>query len=71
LAFIQPLSIAGKKQAVVSMEAGFSGKLDIQQNNHASKIKKLHAKIGPLTVERDFLSDASIWLGLGGAKKWS
>jgi len=52
------------------MEAGFSGKLEVQQNNHAGEIKELHAKIGQLTVERDFLSEASSRLGLGGGKKW-
>lgn len=48
-----------KREALTSMEAGFSGKLDVQHNNHALEVKELHAKIGQLTVERDFLSEAS------------
>ncbi len=44
-----------RREALASMEAGFSGKLDVQQNNHALEVKELHAKIGQLTVERDFL----------------
>ena len=52
------------------MEAGFSGKLDIQKNDHVTEVKELHAKIGQLSVERDFLVDASNRLGLGGGKKW-
>jgi len=59
-----------KKEAVASMEAGFSGKLEVQKNDHASEVKELHAKIGQLSVERDFLVDASNRLGLGGDRKW-
>jgi len=59
-----------KKEAVASMEAGFSGKLDVQKNDHATEVKELHAKIGQLSVERDFLVDASNRLGLGGGRKW-
>jgi transposase len=58
-----------KREALASMEAGYSGKLDVQQNNHALEVKELHAKVGQLTVERDFLSEASSLLGLGGEKK--
>jgi transposase len=59
-----------KKEAVASMEAGFSGKLEVQKNDHASEVKELHAKIGQLSVERDFLVDVSNRLGLGGDRKW-
>lgn len=59
-----------KKEALVSMEAGFSGKVESQAVDHQAEIKELHAKIGQLTVERDFLSEASNRLGLGGVKKW-
>ena len=52
------------------MEAGFSGKLAVQKNDHAMEVKELHAKIGQLSVERDFLVDASNRLGLGGGRKW-
>jgi transposase len=58
-----------KKEAIESMTVGFSGKQERQQNDHTSQIKELHAKIGELTVERDFLADASKRLGLLGGKK--
>ena len=59
-----------KKDALVSMTAGFSGKLERQENDHSTEIKELHAKIGQLMMERDFLADASKRLGLFGGKKW-
>lgn len=59
-----------KKEALASMEAGFSGKIEVQEKDHAAHIKELHAKIGQLTVERDFLERASSRLGLGGVKTW-
>ncbi len=59
-----------KKEALASMEAGFSGKIEKVNANKESQIHELHAKIGQLSVERDFLLDASSRLGLGGVKKW-
>lgn len=59
-----------KREALASMEAGFSGKLDVQKNDHQAEIKALHAKIGQQSVELDFLLDASNRLGLGGGRKW-
>jgi transposase len=59
-----------KKEALAALEAGFSGKPEMEKNDHAAEIKELHAKIGQLTVERDFLADASSRLGLGGVRKW-
>ena len=59
-----------KKEALASMEAGFSGKQEVQAKDHDKEITSLHAKIGQLTVERDFLENASSRLGLGGVKKW-
>jgi len=59
-----------KKEALAAMEAGFSGKPEVQSKDHDREIRELHAKIGQLTVERDFLSDASSRLGLGGVRKW-
>lgn len=58
-----------KKEALAGMEAGFSGKVESQAVDHDKQIKELHAKIGQLTVERDFLLDASARLGLGGVKR--
>ncbi len=58
-----------KKEAMASIEAGFSGKHEKISNDQDSHIHELHAKIGQLTVERDFLVRASNRLGLGGVKK--
>jgi transposase len=59
-----------KREALASMEAGFSGKLAKTYTDHEAQLHELHAKIGQLSVERDFLVDASSRLGLGGVKKW-
>lgn len=59
-----------KKEALGSMTAVFSGKQERQVTDHSTEIKDLHAKIGQLIVERDFLADASKRLGLFGGKKW-
>jgi len=59
-----------KKEALASMTAGFSGKQERQDQDHSTEINRLHAKIGQLMVERDFLADASKRLGLFGGKKW-
>jgi transposase len=59
-----------KKEALAALEAGFAGKLDKQADAHNAEIRDLHAKIGQLTVERDFLADASARLRSGGGKKW-
>lgn len=58
-----------KKEALAGMRNIFSGKQVIQENSHLTDIKDLHAKIGQLTVERDFLENASRRLGLLGGKK--
>jgi len=58
-----------KKEALVSMGAGFSGKLVKTHTYHEAQIKELHAKIGEQSVELDFLQHASARLGLGGVKK--
>jgi transposase len=59
-----------KQQALLSLGQSFSGKQERQQLNSEEEIKLLHAKIGELTIERDFLEQASRRLGLGGYKKW-
>lgn len=59
-----------KREAIAALTAGFSGKQERQESDHTSEIKELHAKIGQLTVERDFLENASKRLGLFGGKKW-
>jgi transposase len=58
-----------KKEALSSMEAGFSGYLEKAATDHEAQIKELHAKIGQQSVELDFLLNASARLGLGGVKK--
>ena len=58
-----------KNEALSAMEAGFSGVPEKQAGDHAGEIKELHAKIGQLTVERDFLADASARLRFGGGRR--
>ena len=59
-----------KKEAMASLEDGFKSKGERTQVDQSATIKELHAKIGQLTVEKDFLESASERLGLGGVKKW-
>ena len=47
-----------KKQAREGVVATFSGKAQNDQQSHETQIKELHAKIGQLTVEKDFLQQA-------------
>lgn len=58
-----------KKEALAGIAAGFTGKQERHQKDHASEVKELHAKIGQLTVERDFLADASKRLGVFGGRR--
>ncbi len=47
-----------KRQASAGMVDVFSGKMGARDSSHEVEIKDLHAKIGELTVEKDFLSKA-------------
>lgn len=47
-----------KKQARQGVVESFSGKIQVSANNHESEVRDLHAKIGQLTVENDFLQKA-------------
>lgn len=47
-----------KRQASDGLAEVFSGKQERRQSDDEARIKELHAKIGELTVERDFLSKA-------------
>ena len=47
-----------KRQASSGMVDVFSGKKGGREGSHEAEIKDLHAKIGELTVEKDFLSKA-------------
>jgi transposase len=50
-----------KRQAMEGMTAVFSGKATAQESAQAAEanVEKLHAKIGQLVVERDFLAKVS------------
>ena len=45
-----------KRQAQAGLEELFAGASSRRQKDHDATIHDLHAKIGELTVERDFLS---------------
>lgn len=53
-----------KRQAIEGMAATFSGKPTPEATASPADVEKLHAKIGQLLVERDFLRDASVRLGV-------
>ena len=46
---------AWKRQAMEGLGEVFSGKVSRRHDEHEGEVKELHAKIGQLTVERDFL----------------
>ena len=45
-----------KRQASDGLEAVFSNGTDRDRQDHDTEVRDLHAKIGQLTVERDFLA---------------
>ena len=47
-----------KRQAIENLAETFSTKAERTRTNDDPQIKELHAKIGQLTVERDFLANA-------------
>lgn len=47
-----------KRQAIDNLAETFSSKAERVRSNDDPEIKELHAKIGQLTVERDFLAKA-------------
>jgi len=47
-----------KRQAIENLAETFSAKAERTRTNDDPQIKELHAKIGQLTVERDFLAKA-------------
>ncbi len=55
----QTLITSGKKQAIENLSAAFSGKAEQAKEDREVQVEKLHAKIGELLVERDFLRKAS------------
>jgi transposase len=48
-----------KRQASEGLASVFSGKAEAQEAAQSAEVEKLHAKIGELVVERDFLARAS------------
>lgn len=59
-----------KQQALQQFGQLFDKKNAALPLSSEEEIQKLHAKIGQLTIENDFLQTASRKLGLGGGKKW-
>jgi transposase len=55
----QTMINAWKKQAIEGMSGVFSGKAEDAEAMREGEIDQLHAKIGQLVVERDFLRRAS------------
>lgn len=55
----QTLIDTWKRQALEGMSGIFSGKAEAKAAEKDGEIEKLHAKIGQLVVERDFLAKAS------------
>lgn len=55
----QTLINAWKRQAIEGMAGVFSGKAETAAAAREGELEKLHAKIGQLVVERDFLAKAS------------
>jgi transposase len=47
-----------KKQAIEGLAGVFNGKTERNDTAHEAQVKELHAKIGQVTVERDFLAKA-------------
>jgi transposase len=48
-----------KRQAMEGLASVFSGKAEAAEAAQSAEVEKLHAKIGQLLVERDFLAKAS------------
>lgn len=65
----QTLINGWKKQAIEGMAGVFSGKSEAAETAREGEIDQLHAKIGQLVVERDFLQRASGRLKSGGGGK--
>lgn len=68
---VHPTMISGwKRTAIENMASAFGGGTSAEPAISEKDVEKLHAKIGQLVVERDFLSEASsLILGTGGKKR--
>lgn len=60
---------AWKRSAIENPATTFSKSKATEQQDSDAEIAWLHAKIGQLVVKRDFLSEASVLLGVNGGKK--
>jgi transposase len=58
-----------KREALQSLEEGFKGKTEGPAKDYTADLKELHAKIGELVIEKDFLEQACGRLGIKGVKK--
>lgn len=59
-----------KKQALRSFKDIFSGKAESHQMSNEAQVKALHAKIGELTIEKDFLQEVQEKFAHSGGKRW-
>ncbi len=50
---------AWKRQAIEGLGEMFTNDVDRHRRDHESEVRELHARIGELIVERDFLSRGS------------
>jgi transposase len=68
---IHPTMISGwKRTAIENMATAFGSSAPAAPLISEKEVEKLHAKIGQLVIERDFLSAASsLILGAGGKKR--
>ncbi len=68
---VHPTMVSGwKRAAIENMASAFGGAASSAPAISEKDVEKLHAKIGQLVVERDFLSEASsLILGTGGRKR--
>jgi transposase len=55
----QTLINAWKRQAMEGLAGVFSGRAETSAGDREAELERLHAKIGDLVVERDFLRKAS------------
>jgi transposase len=56
---VHPTQIAAwKREAIEKLAGVFDEKGSVREQNRDAELTKLHAKIGQLVVERDFLSKA-------------
>ena len=59
-----------KRAAIENMATAFARRGTAPEQVSAAEVDKLHSKVGPLVVERDFLANASHQLLGTRGKKW-